>query len=72
MQVRGRALRTLGDTLAPKADAPVALELHWLVVSPSVVLWWWALLGARWDVARFERHRQMRGFVSSGTVDLPR
>lgn len=32
-QVRGRALRTLGDTLAPKADTPVALELSWLVVS---------------------------------------
>ncbi|KAI7840763.1 hypothetical protein COHA_005577 [Chlorella ohadii] len=30
-QVRGRALRTLGDTLAPKADTPVPLELSWLV-----------------------------------------
>lgn len=33
LQVRGRALRTLGDTLAPKADTPVPLELSWLVVS---------------------------------------
>lgn len=33
LQVRGRALRTLGDTLAPKADTPVPLELTWLVVS---------------------------------------
>ena len=35
LQVRGRALRTLGDTLAPKADTPVSLELSWLVVSCS-------------------------------------
>lgn len=34
MQIRGRALRTLGDTLAPKADTPAAVELSWLVVSP--------------------------------------
>lgn len=31
--MRGRALRTLGDTLAPKADTPAVLELSWLVVS---------------------------------------
>lgn len=37
LQVRGRALRALGDTLAPKVDTPVALELSWLAVSPTGV-----------------------------------
>lgn len=32
-QVRGRALHTLGVTLAPKPDVPATLELTWLVVS---------------------------------------
>lgn len=31
-QVRARALRVLADTLAPKADMPIAVELSWLVV----------------------------------------
>ncbi|KAL4433632.1 hypothetical protein ABPG75_000073 [Micractinium tetrahymenae] len=30
-QVRGRALRALADTVAPKADTPAAIELSWLV-----------------------------------------
>lgn len=37
MQIRGRALRMLGDTLAPKPDVPVALEITWLVVSRQTI-----------------------------------
>lgn len=33
LQIRGRALRALADTLSPKADMPVPLEASWLMVS---------------------------------------
>ena len=53
-QMRGRALRTLAETLPPKADTPAPLELQWLVVSAAQRGGWKHSAGGMSSTSRVE------------------